>query len=132
VRGYESGQNAAAHLKSVRRRSDGPSMSTDHEMPSAWRAQAARNGWPEDAAVPAAGGARARDMREAAFETPLAGGPEPGAAGAGAAGAGAADAGAPALDELSRRRIARFAAEEARRLTRPTDPPGPPLPPAAC
>lgn len=79
-------------------------MSTDHEMPAAWQAQAARNRSPQVAAAIAA--RTSLQVTEEAHEGP------------------------GVLDELTRRRVARFAAQEARRLAR--TPPDEPLPPAAC
>jgi hypothetical protein len=113
VPGYESGQITALHLKSGRRPSDGAGMPTDHDMPAAWQAQAARNHAPQVASAIAE---RARQQGSGTAYAPV---------------DHAAAEGPGVLDELARRRVARFAALEARRLS--TDPPqGPPLPPAAC
>jgi len=72
-------------------------MPTDREMPEAWSRNAGRS------AEITAAIARARKVRAAA-----------------------APAAPQATDELAQRRLARRAAEDARRkLLRPTDPPGP-------
>ncbi|MDW5598293.1 hypothetical protein VSS74_28300 [Conexibacter stalactiti] len=78
-------------------------MSTDREMPESW----SRNAGGRSAEITAAI-ERARKVRGTA--APL--GPTGPVATAG-----------PALDELAQRRLARRAAEDARRRMRPTDPP---------
>ncbi len=75
-------------------------MRTDREMPEAWSRNAGRSSAEITAAIE-----RARKVRATATPTPA--------------------PAATATDELAQRRLARRAAEDARRKMRPTDPPGP-------
>ncbi|MDO8186592.1 hypothetical protein Q5424_22110 [Conexibacter sp. JD483] len=71
-------------------------MRTDRDMPEAWSRNAGRSSAEITAAIE-----RARKVRATAAPAPT------------------------SMDELAQRRLARRAAEDARRKLRPTDPPGP-------